>query len=111
MSENPNKNPKPRFYAVVLIQFTEIAKLYGYALAVHGSLANDLDIIVTPWVENHKPIDELIDAFRDVIGETVWRNDSELRKPTVMPCNRLCYTIPIIGDWYIDISYINNSNP
>lgn len=109
MSTNPNLNPKPRFYAVLLQSFTITAKEYGYALALHGSLANDMDIIVTPWVEDFKPIDELINAFRDIIGETVWRYDDELKQPTIMPCGRMCYTLPISGDWYIDISYISNT--
>ena len=38
-----NSNPKPMFYACVLEGLRRIAMECGYALAVHGSCASDLD--------------------------------------------------------------------
>ena len=39
-------------YAAALYpDLAEIAREHGYALAVHGSLARDFDLIAVPWRE------------------------------------------------------------
>ena len=38
-------NPKPMFYVYVLEGLRKIALKCGYALAVHGTYASDLDLI------------------------------------------------------------------
>lgn len=63
--------PKPSYapiYAAAL--YPELAVLFrkhGYALAVHGSLARDMDLIAVPWVEVPSVpsivIDEVVDCF------------------------------------------------
>jgi hypothetical protein len=55
---HPNYGP---VYAAAL--YPEMAKIFqahGYALAVHGSLARDLDLIAVPWVENPSPPDDVL---------------------------------------------------
>ena len=42
-------NPKPMFYACVLEGLRKIALKCGYALAVHGTCASDLDLIAVRW--------------------------------------------------------------
>lgn len=48
-------------------ELAEIARKHGYALAVHGSLARDLDLIAIPWTEDAgAPIDivnEILSKF------------------------------------------------
>ena len=39
------------FYASVLPVVTEVARKYGWAVAVHGSMNKDLDLMMMPWVE------------------------------------------------------------
>lgn len=41
-----------------------VAREYGYALAVHGSLVRDIDLIACPWVRDAKPAHELAEAIR-----------------------------------------------
>ncbi len=44
------------------------ARSLGYALAVHGSLANDLDLIAVPWTEDAVDAVTLKDALMQHIG-------------------------------------------
>lgn len=39
-------------YCALYPQFAEIARKHGYAMAVHGSLGRDFDLICIPWIEN-----------------------------------------------------------
>lgn len=41
------------FYAAGLYpKLAEVFRAHGYALAVHGSLANDFDLVAVPWIES-----------------------------------------------------------
>ena len=99
-------NPKPAFYAVLLERFREIALGKGYALAIHGSMASDMDLVAIPWVKDVSSPKELLDAFWDEIGNTVFKEDKTLFQPEIKPHGRVAYAIPILGDWYIDLSII-----
>ena len=98
-----NFNPKPRFYAVLLPKFVKAAAEMGYALAVHGSMGRDLDLVAVAWVKEAKPVDELVQELNKCIGETVW-SPANLLSFELKPHNRLTYTLSIIGDWFIDLS-------
>ena len=41
------------FYETILPKVREAARQCGYAIAVHGSMKRDLDLIAAPWMENH----------------------------------------------------------
>lgn len=69
--EEVNPNPKPMFYAVLLHRFREIALAHGYALAVHGSMASDMDLLTVPWVEEVSEPLELARAFLKEMRTTV----------------------------------------
>ena len=45
----PNFAP---LYAALYPELAEVARSHGYALAVHGSLARDFDLIAVPWAES-----------------------------------------------------------
>lgn len=38
-------------YCSIYAEFAEVFRRHGYALAIHGSLARDFDLIAVPWVE------------------------------------------------------------
>lgn len=44
----------------------ERARELGYAIAVHGSLKRDIDLIACPWAEGAAPARELAEALRVV---------------------------------------------
>lgn len=52
MSENSKPvSAPPSCYAVMYPVLVEIAKRHGYALAVHGSMRRDFDLLAVPWTE------------------------------------------------------------
>lgn len=93
------------FYTVLYPKFRQAALDRGYTLALHGSMASDMDLIAVAWVKDAKPVEELVQAFSDLIGNTVWK-DHHLKKFEFKPYNRICYTLSIFSDWYIDFSII-----
>ncbi len=98
-------NPKAGFYAVLYQDFRKAALKCGYALAIHGSMTSDMDLIAVAWVKEAKPAHVLVKAISDRIGETVWK-EHHLREKLIHPHGRETYTLAIMGDWYIDLSII-----
>lgn len=45
-------NYAPVYVAAMYPGLCEIFQRHGYALAVHGSVARDLDLLAIPWVEH-----------------------------------------------------------
>lgn len=101
--EEVNVQGKPVFYAVLYNSMRKAALDCGYALALHGSLHSDMDLMAMPWVEECKTPDELILALDECVGNTVWK-DFQWKHKEVRSHGRICYTISIMGDWHIDIS-------
>lgn len=88
-------------YAAMYPDLAEITRKHGYALAVHGSLARDFDLIAIPWVENpSKPI-EVINAITQKFAISV---EGE---PTLRLHNRIVYTITVgWGECFFDFSFM-----
>jgi hypothetical protein len=55
-------------YAMALPSLCDVARSHGYALAVHGSMATDLDLVAIPWVEGACQADDLAEALRVSVG-------------------------------------------
>lgn len=96
---------KPVFYAVLYNSMKTAALELGYALALHGSMHSDMDLIAVAWTEDARPIEELAAAINKCIGATVW-SESNLETFVVKPHGRIVYTLSIMGDYYIDLSVI-----
>jgi hypothetical protein len=50
-------------YACIYPEVAEICRAHGYALAAHGSLAADFDVIAIPWIANAADPDVMVDAI------------------------------------------------
>lgn len=101
-------------YALLLPQLMEAGRELGYAIAVHGSLARDLDIIAVPWTEEAANPERLVmhlmaavdgrlrNGARNEAGEWIPVPGSE---PKPLPHGRLAWTIHIGHDgMYLDVS-------
>ena len=90
------------FYAFGLYpKLAEVFRAHGYALAIHGSLARDMDLIAVPW------IDTATDP-QDVIDECVARFafDKRPQVPEQKPLGRVAYRVPFsFGDCSMDVSF------
>jgi len=75
MEEKKTSRTAPS-YALIYPILCEIAKPLGYALALHGSMNRDMDLIAVPWVDNAKEPEILVEAIKKKInGFTGWDTD------------------------------------
>jgi hypothetical protein len=94
-------------YCALYPQLAEIARRHGYALAVHGTLGRDMDLICVPWANEvsapRAVLDEITSTFAIVlIGEA----------PTPHNHGREAWTISIgFGECFIDLSFTPRAAP
>jgi len=71
----PNTDPDvcAKAYPQAVETAREVARAHGYAVAVHGSMMRDLDLIVVPWREECAPADKLLDVLCMAWGGTAGR--------------------------------------
>lgn len=77
----------------ILPAIREVAKFQGYAVAVHGSLKRDIDLIAVAWTDQAYPPDKLVSAIcgaiSGVLGNCLQLGDT----PTPKPHGRMAYTL------------------
>lgn len=92
------------WYTMAYVKLTRIAMRYGYALALHGSMARDLDLIAVPWTEDAADPKKLLKAFARFIA---LKSDVSYPVPTAgeKPHGRKAYSFPIgHNGHYLDVS-------
>lgn len=86
----------------------DAARAEGYALAVHGSLSRDLDLIAVPWTDEAKGADSVVAALAAATKEaTGWGDVSgrdENGGKTAKPHGRVAVTIVASFELSLDIS-------
>ena len=102
--ESVTTNGRAVFYAAMWNDLRRAAMDKGWALALHGSLARDMDIIAVPWVEGASSPIEMIEALKDCFDKP----DKIMVSKTDMPNNRIAFTLSIFADFYLDINIIKN---
>lgn len=94
------------WYAFAYIKLDRIAMRYGYALALHGTMARDLDLIAVPWVDDADSPEKLIKAFQRFI-KTKASGVHLVGMPQGQnkPHGRVAYSLHIgVDGHYLDIS-------
>jgi hypothetical protein len=56
------------FFACLYHGLCDVARKHGYALAIHGTVTTDLDLIAVPWVPEALPPEMLKEALMAHIG-------------------------------------------
>jgi len=69
--KDPTRGP---VFACLYPGLCDIARRNGYALAIHGSVVSDLDLIAIPWTDAACGSVELKDALMDHIGACGYRD-------------------------------------
>lgn len=95
-------NGRAIFYAAMWEDFRNAALDKGWALALHGSLSSDMDIMAMPWVEDACTGTEMALALKLCFDEP----DKITITETEMVNNRMVYTLSIFSDFYLDINII-----
>jgi len=101
-----DKDFRPSYYALVYSMLKDVALDCGWALAVHGSLASDLDLVAVAWEDDSKPLYKLLAAFADKLKGTafgyVWNG------PHMAGANREVWTLSLERDVYLDLNVFDN---
>ena len=107
MKENKTitSNGKAAFYASIYDDLRNAAMKCGWALGLHGSLTNDMDIMAMPWTEDAKSEEELIKKLSDCFTDNPFK-DQHIIPYLNKPNNRVVYTMSIWDDFYLDINII-----
>lgn len=96
-------------FAALYPTLCKAAREYGYALAIHGTLQRDMDLIAVPWTDTAMPSDELVEALIGVSdGWIIHRaegNDlNDGTSPKQKPHGRVAWSIYISEGVYLDLS-------
>lgn len=110
-------------YAALLPDLVRAARDVGYALAPHGSLARDLDLIAVPWTDEAGSAEQLIMRLLSVSGAHLrdgghksaagdaWvtaPGDAPERKPH----GRLAWSLHLgASNLYLDVSVMPRGTP
>jgi hypothetical protein len=102
-------------YAQLLPRIREKGKELGYAIAIHGTMSRDLDLLAVPWVEDAAEPIELVKAVADAVagyviganldqGGKYERGHIDLETPTFKPHGRMSWNICWGAKPFIDLS-------
>lgn len=96
---------KPNFgpvYAAALYpELAQICVARGYALAVHGSLARDFDLIAIPWVENPGTPVQILRAIMEKFAVKIVDESQD------KPHGRKAYSLSVgFGECAVDLSFM-----
>lgn len=88
-------------YCGMYPEMAELVRAHGYALAVHGSLRRDFDLICVPWAAQTSAPDDVVAALE---REFALRRVGE---PDVTHHGRRRYTLAIsFGECFVDLSFM-----
>lgn len=95
-------NYAPVYAAALYPGLTQIFRDHGYALAVHGSVARDFDLVAIKWADQVSSVDTLFEAIRNTYSV------SDISEPIIKNHGRIAYNISFcFGDFFIDLSFVN----
>lgn len=97
---------RPVCYVFLMPAMIKAAQKCGYALAIHGSMERDFDLVAVPWTVEAVSVEELVLALRASVGALRlegWE-DGAFKNPTMKPHGRMAWTLMLGGDWYVDLS-------
>lgn len=84
--------------------YPDLARIFldsGYALAIHGSLQRDVDLVAIPWIEKPESIENIL---KEIVSKFAIKTIDE---PENKQHGRIAYTLSIgFGDCAIDLSFM-----
>ncbi len=61
------------FFACAYVGLSETARKKGYALAIHGSLITDMDLVAIPWTEEAESAEAIMEAIKEHLSALDYR--------------------------------------
>lgn len=88
-------------YCALYPELAEITRKHGYALAIHGSLGRDMDLICVPWVEVPSEPAEVVNEITNTFAI------KKVGEPDTTFHGRERWTISVaFGECFIDLSFM-----
>ena len=106
-----NKRELKKYYSSIIPTIRKIAEEHGYAIAIHGSMTRDLDVMAMPWIKKALAPESLATALMKelLVFENGVKGHSYMRKywkenREGKPHGRLNYIIPMKQNGWMDLS-------
>ncbi len=119
--KEPTRGP---IFACLYQGLCDVARANGYALAIHGSLVTDMDLIAVPWNEAAIDATSLATALREHIGAVGYadllrrdcphlteQNIAQIvadsnggQEPEIKPHGRLAWNLYLYAGTKVDLS-------
>ncbi|MAO66231.1 MAG: hypothetical protein CL666_14645 [Balneola sp.] len=105
MMKKANKAPA---YAVIYNGLAEVARKHGYALAIHGSVVTDLDLIAIPWIKEADDMETLVQAIIEHCGACGINLDQygNEQEPEEKPHGRIAWKLFMGAGGAVDLSVL-----
>ncbi|MEC4056089.1 hypothetical protein VSO76_07550 [Klebsiella pneumoniae] len=88
-------------YCALYPELAEIARKHGYAMAIHGTMARDFDLICIPWVDKPSTPEEVVEEITSTFATT------DITNPGYKPHGRLAYSVCFgFGEFFADLSFM-----
>lgn len=88
-------------YCALYPQLAKTVRAHGYALAIHGSLFRDFDLVCVPWIQHPSAPQDVVDA----LCAAHWLKQAG--PPEQKLHGRIAYMISIAyGECAIDLSFM-----
>lgn len=92
------------WYVMQYVRLERIAWRHGYALALHGSISRDMDLVAIPWTDDADAPEKLLKAFCRYVASRTQVN-IKIGSGTKKPHGRMSYVIPIgMEGQYLDVA-------
>lgn len=103
--EEESTTMKPANFAPVYLglypELAEIARKHGYALAAHGTMARDFDLVAIPWIEAAGDPEDVINEITSTFAIR------RVKTPSIKEHGRICYTLSVsFGECFLDFSFM-----
>ena len=105
--EHVTKIGRAAFYAAIWEDLRNAALDKGWALALHGSLSSDMDIMGMPWTENASTVEEMVQSLSNCFTGSIWK-EGHANPFYDKPFGRVVYTLTIWADFYVDLSVMDS---
>lgn len=100
-SDQIKPNYAPVYAAALYPDWCKLFQKHGYALAVHGSLARDFDMVAIPWTDGAAEPETII---KELIGRWAFKTVGD---PENKNHGRICYTVSCgFGECAVDLSFM-----
>jgi len=128
--KDPTRGP---IFACLYPGMCDVARRHGYALTIHGTLVNDVDLVAIPWTADARPPEVLKDALMKHIGacgyddllkrDSPWLSEEQRRQVCAQqgvglegecserPHGRLSWNLYLWAGTKVDLSVMPRENP